>query len=117
MLLVPEPMQAPPAPWIVRDDNALFCTEACAEKGIPQPVREPLHCHLATRRNAPPMEIVGAYDAILGFDPLCQEPNYLIGHANGMNMRPIIEEAQKQLAGMQGIVETDNQGKPDEICQ
>lgn len=96
----------PPAPWIVRDDYAAFCSESCAEQGVPKAVRPHLPVQIMIPEGAPVYEIVGAYDALHGYDVLCwSNPDYVRGHGNGMETRPIIEASMAMLAGMQGIFE------------
>jgi hypothetical protein len=104
MLLIPQDMPVTDirSGWIIRENGALlFCGETCSKKGPPDKVREALTAHVSYRRGAPALELLGMFDAVNGYDALSANPDYLLGHKNGMGIRPVIEEAQKQLAEMQ----------------
>lgn len=103
-----------PSTWLIDDPGAaifhMFCSAECMEKGIPQPVREPVQGHVTFERGAPhasPERQRGRLDALWGYDCIGHRPEYVKGHGEGMAVRPIIEAAQKELEKL-----TQDRGQP-----
>jgi hypothetical protein len=74
-----------------------YCSDDCHAKGPAKAVRDPVHGFFDLDRQAKSAFRVGADDALGGFDALSRDPEYLKGHAAGMEMRGHAEEMMKRL--------------------
>ena len=68
-----------------------FCSDECQARGPAKPVREAVPAFFDFDRKTTPAFRVGAADALGGFDALSQDPEYLKGHAAGMEVRQMAE--------------------------
>lgn len=77
-----------------------FCSDACQDKGPARPDGERITAFLDLARTKGLLVRKGAEDALMGFlTPVSQHPEYLDGHAGGMQFRKVAEDLMKNWPG------------------
>lgn len=82
------------AGWILTGKGIWFCSEAHMNQGRAMPIRENSGVtHMRFDPRTKPTYRLGAYAAVQGFDVVSKEPEYVRGHAFGMQVREIAKAA------------------------